>query len=340
MGTTTIVDMNNISFKDLTTFKTGGNIKYYFEVPSEKDLVEKITFAKKNNLPIFIIGGGSDILVSDKDFDGVVVKYTGKTITEKDGILMAEAGLEWDKVVEYAVNRDLQGIECLSAIPGTVGAAPIQNIGAYGQELKNTFVELVAYDIENEKFVTFLNKDCKFTYRDSIFKTDQYWQKFVIVRITLKLSPHEKPMVKYDSLKKYLTSSVDHTLEEVREAVIKVREEKLENWLNMPNAGSYFKNPIIGFNKKTEIEKIFPDVMIYPFEKYYKIPAGWLIEKTGWKGKSLGPVKVSDKHALILTNPKGKGKTEDILKLADAIKTDVQKMFGIVLETEVQIIDF
>ena len=340
MGTKTFTGMNNISFKNLTTFKTGGKIKYYFEVPTENDLIEKISFAKKNKHQIFIIGGGSDILVSDDDFDGVVIKYIGNTITEKDGIITAEAGLEWDNVVEFAVDKDLQGIECLSAIPGTVGAAPIQNIGAYGQELKNTFIELLAYDIEKEKLVTFLNKDCIFSYRDSIFKTPKYWQKFVIIRISLKLTPHGIPTVKYDSLKKYLSNNANHTLSEVREAVTKVRAEKLEDWVDMPNAGSYFKNPIIDLNKKSEIEKIYPDVKIYAFGENFKISAGWMIEKVGWKGKSLGSVKVSEKHALILTNPQGKGNSNDILKLAAAIRSDVNKQFGISLEPEPQYIDF
>ena len=232
--------------------------------------------------------------------------------------------MNWDKLVEETVNRNLQGIECLSGIPGSVGASPIQNIGAYGQELSETFIELKAYDISNQKFVIFKNEDCKFSYRESIFKRKDYWQKFIIVDITLKL-------------KKYTDNNLE--LQTIRDEILRIRGEKLVNPDEIPNAGSFFKNPIINKSKKDTLLIKYPEMVIFPFNNEYKISAGWLIEKTGWKGKSLGPVKVSDKHSLVLTNPEGKGTFSDIKSLADTIIADVDNKFGIKLEPEVQYIN-
>lgn len=332
--------MKTISFRDLTTFRTGGNIKHFFAIKDKNDLVERVRFAKENKLPIFIIGGGSDILVSDEDFDGVVLKYVADKITRDGDIVTAEAGLEWDKLVEYAVNKNLGGIESLSAIPGTVGGAPIQNIGAYGQELKDTFLRLLAYDIDKEEFKEFSKDECHFEYRDSIFKNKEYWQRFVICEVSLKLLQNYTPTVKYESLNKYLNLEKNHTLREVREAVTQVRSERLEDWKINPNAGSYFKNPIIDENKKRELESKYSDVKIYPYKDKFKIFAGWLVENAGWKGRSLGNVKVSSKHALIIINSDGLAKSSDVLTTANKIKEDVYKKFKIKLESEVQYIHF
>lgn len=317
--------MGKRNFKSLTTLKVGGNIKFFREVSSKEDVVEAVDFAKGKKLPIFVIGGGSDIAVSDKDFDGLVIKYIGNKCKFDEETVTVESGMVWDDLVKLAIEKNLQGIECLSGIPGSVGAAPIQNIGAYGQELSDTFVSLTAYDIEKEKFIEFGKTDCHFGYRESVFKQKKYWQKFVITDITLKL-------------KKY--SDNDLSLQTIRNEILRVREEKLVSHKEVPNAGSFFKNPIIDLSKKVELEEKYFDIKIYPFENRYKVFAGFLIEKSGWKGKSLGPVKVSDKHALVLTNPEGKGSFAHIKKLADAIIEDVYKMFKIKLDPEVQYIEF
>src|SRR3989344_4060708 len=315
---------NTRIFKELTTLKVGGKIKHFFEVKNQRELVDKVSFAKSKNLPIFIIGGGSDIAVSDKKFDGIVIKFLGNSVQVIGNRVTAEAGMNWDKLVEVVVNKNLQGIECLSGIPGTVGAAPIQNIGAYGQELSETFVKLTAYDIINQKFVELNKKDCKFGYRESKFKTKAYWQKYIIVDITLKLEKY---------------NDTDLGLQTIRDEILRIRGEKLEDPKEIPNAGSFFKNPLVNMSKKVELEEKYPDIKIYPFQKKYKVFAGFLIEKAGWKGKSLGPVGVSEKHALVLINPEGKGNFSDIKKLADAIIEDVHNQFGIILEPEVQYIN-
>lgn len=320
--------VNGYSFKDLTTLKIGGKIKHFFEVKNKEELVEKVKFGKENNLPIFTIGGGTDIAVSDKDFDGVVIKYVGDSFRfenkDDNNYVTAEAGVVWDKLVKLSVDKNLQGIECLSGIPGTVGAAPIQNIGAYGQELSETFVNLNAYDIQNEKFATFNNKDCDFSYRESFFKKKENWQKFVITDVTFMLS-------------EYLDKDLE--LQTIRDEVLRVREEKLVSPDEVPNAGSFFKNPIVDKNKKEELESKFEDLKSFSYGDKFKLSAGWLIEKSGWKGRGIGPVSVSNKHALVITNPEGKGNFNDIKNLADRIIEDVDKMFGVKLEPEVQYIN-
>jgi len=334
-----IADLFPTSFSDLTTFKTGGKIKKFFEVRSKEEILAAVKFAKDNNLPVFTIGGGTDILVSDSEFEGVVIKFVGDNLKLEGDILTAEAGMIWDDMVKFAVENNLQGIECLSGIPGTVGASPVQNVGAYGQELSETFVSLHAYDIEKGKFVEMSKKDCKFGYRDSIFKDKNHWQKFIICDITLKLKKNGKPTANYESLMKYLKPGTPN-LKEVRDAVTKTRAEKLEDPKLIGNAGSFFKNPIISENEKVELQNKFPDIKIFPFADKFKISAGWLIETAGWKGKTYKTAGVSKKHALILINPDGKAKAEDVYELSEMIIKDIFEKFGIKLEREVQLINF
>lgn len=294
-----------MQFKDLTTFKIGGSIKHFFEVKSDKEIIEAGKFAKENNLKIFVLGGGSDILVSDRGFDGIVVKYTGDDIKiEKDNVVTAQAGLSWDKLVKFSVEHNLQGIECMSGIPGTVGASPVQNIGAYGQEIKDTFLSLSAFEFKSGKFVNLSKKDCKFGYRESFFKKPENWQKYLITSVTFKL-------------KKY--KDTDLSLQNIRDEILRVRKEKLEDAKEIGNAGSFFKNPIVEGNK---------------------ISAGFLIEKAGWKGKSYKGAAVSAKNALILINKSGKASSSDIHELSKLIINDVKKKFGVVLEPEVQFVGF
>ena len=294
-----------MQFKDLTTFKIGGPIKHFFEVKSDKEIIEAGEFAKKNNLKIFILGGGSDILVSDKGFDGIVIKYIGRDIKiEKDDVVTAQAGLSWDELVKFCVDHNLQGLECMSGIPGTVGASPIQNIGAYGQEVKDTLLSLRAFEFRSGKFINFSKKDCEFGYRESFFKKPKNWQKYLITQISFKLTKYKE---------------TDLSLQNIRDEILRVRGKKLEDPKEVGNAGSFFKNPIVEGNK---------------------ISAGLLIDKAGWKGKSYKGAAVSVKNALILINKSGKASSSDVLKLSKKIIEDVKKKFGITLEPEVQFIGF
>ncbi len=338
-----IANLLPVSFSDLTTFRIGGKIKKYSEVKTEIEIKPVVDYAKQNTLPIFVLGEGSDILVSDKTFVGVVIRFSGKRISfEENGMVTAEAGASWDKLVEGSVERGLQGIECLSGIPGTVGAAPIQNIGAYGQEIKDVFVSLRAYDIKKNKFVTFSKDDCDFSYRQSIFKSSKYWQKFIVTSVTLKLSKKGSSTIKYDSLINFLT---DRRIKnpsplQVREAVLEIRAGKFEDPKMVGNAGSFFKNPVIDSKEKIRLEKEYPEIKTYSFGEKFKVAGGWLIEKAGWKGKSYKNAGVSSMHALILLNRSGIATAQDIYELSEQIIDDVYKKFGIRLEREVQLINF
>ena len=335
--------MGTKTFKELTTFRVGGRIKHFFEVKTKKEVVSAVSFAKKNKLPIFIIGGGSDILASDNDYQGVVIRYGGERISFKRNSVVSEAGVIWDKLVEETVNKGLQGIECLSGIPGSVGGAPIQNIGAYGQELKDTFLGLTAYDIEREKFVSFSKTDCQFGYRESFFKKPDGWQKFIITDVTLSLKKNALSEIKYDSLRNYLLQKdiQNPSLVQVRAAVLKIRETKFENPKDVGNAGSFFKNPIIDEEKAKLLIQQYSDIPCRLQEDgNYKCSAGWLIEQAGWKGKRRYGAQVSPRHALVLINPEGKATAKEVKELAEKISGDVYKKFGVKLEPEVQYIGF
>ncbi len=331
-----------VRFSDVTTFRVGGKIKKYIEISSRDEVVESIKDIKKMGLPIFILGGGSDILVSDEDFNGVVLRFTGNSIKLSGNNLIAEAGAEWDKIVSVAIENEMAGIECLSGIPGTTGAAPIQNIGAYGQEIRETFVSLEAFDIENEKFVTFGGDECKFGYRESIFKTKDYWQRYLITAVSLKLVKNGKPRIEYESLKVYLKEKgiKSPTLKEVRDAVLKIRAGKFEDPKVIGNAGSFFKNPVIDELSFQDLIKKFPDLGYFKVGNKYKIFAGWLIDRAGWKGKIYKSAGVSPRHALILINPKGAAKADDVYELSEKIIKNIGSKFGIKLEREVQLINF
>lgn len=329
-----------VRFSQITSFRTGGKIKKYFEVSNLQDLIKTVEYVQENNLPLFVIGDGTDILVSDKDFDGAVIKYAASQFSiDETGEVEAEAGLNWDVLVENAVLKGFSGIESLSGIPGTVGAAPIQNIGAYGHEIKDTFVSLDAYDIKNHKVIKFNKSDCEFGYRDSVFKKESHWQKYVILKIKLKLSKAKGDDLIYESLKKYLQND-NPTLLDLRNAVLAARKDKLEDPSLIGNAGSFFKNPIISETQKQNLEKEYPDIKFFRFEDGYKISAGWLIEKTGWKGKTYKSAAVSSKHALILINPDGKANSQDVFELSEKIIKDIYDKFGVFLEREVQLINF
>ncbi len=335
--------MGTKTFKELTTFRVGGSIKEYKEVSTNEDILDAISFAKKNSLDIFIIGGGSDILVSDEDFNGLVIKYVGSDIKIDGETITAQAGVVWDDLVRVAIENDLQGMESLSGIPGSVGAAPIQNIGAYGQELKDTFFSLTAYDFNEDKFVTFNNNDCKFAYRESIFKQKDYWQRYLITEVKFKLKKNGLPTIKYDSLANYLTenSITDPSLSEVREAVLKIRTTKFESPKDIGNAGSFFKNPIIEEIDADRLLEKYPDIPLRKLsDGKYKTFAGWFIEKLGWKGKAFKSASVSKNHALVLINPDGKAKASDLMELSNEIIRDVNENFGIELHPEVQFINF
>ena len=338
----------NISLKPLTSFKIGGIAKYFISIKKPQDLQQTCQLAKQNKLPVFILGGGSNILVSDQKLNALVIKLTNTDFKiEKKSThftyITAGGGLNWDKLVKKTINLNLQGLECLSGIPGSVGASPTQNIGAYGQEIKDTFHHLTAYDIKTKKFTTITKKQTQFGYRDSIFKQPETKNRYIIFSVTFKLKNNHKSAINYDSLKKYLTEKkiTNPSLQQIRHAVLIIRKRRLENPHINPNAGSFFKNPIINQTKLKDLQKNFPNVPHFPQKQnQFKIPAGWLIEQAGLKGIRHKDTAISSKNALILTNPNRQSTYKQMVELSKKTQEKVHQQFKIHLKPEVQFINF
>jgi len=328
-----------IRLASYTTFNIGGVARYFVDIRTKAELKRAVSFAKKSNLPIFVIGEGSDILISDKDFDGLVIRFVNKNVEIEDSFVTSGSGVKWDDLVRVVVDKNLQGIECLSGIPGTVGAAPVQNIGAYGQELKDIFEKALIFDVQKEKFLYFNKKDCNFSYRESVFKKEK--GRYIIFEVILKLKKNGEIIITYESLKNYLLENkiVKIDLENVRNAVLKIRSEKLEDPKRIPNAGSFFKNPIVSLRDFQRIKNSSPDIKGIESSSGVKLFAGWLIEKAGWKGRRFGAVGVSSQNALVLINFND-GTADQMKELAEKIIDDVNRKFGIELEPEVQFVNF
>lgn len=334
----------NVDLFDKTTFRIGGVAKYYVEVSTPQEIKRVMEFAKDKSVEMFILGGGSNILIRDEGMEDLVVKYTNKRLEfeQKDHqvYVTAGAGLEWDRLVEECVKMGLQGVECMSGIPGSVGAAPIQNIGAYGQEIEDVFVDLDAYDLKQDRVVTLNKAQCGFDYRDSMFKYPKNQGRYFIMQIKLLLNKHKEPKVEYQSLKEYFNKKniADPTIMQVRQAVLDIRAQKLEDPSSLGNAGSFFKNPIIEKGTLSRLKEKYPDIPVFRLENgKFKLFAGWLIDKAGWKGRTVGGARVSRKNALVITNP-GKASSKDIVRLARAIQKDIKDKFGVDLEPEVNIL--
>ena len=334
---------HNHSLKNQNTFGVDVKSKLFTDIKSENDLLKILSDTTLQKEKKIILGGGSNILFT-KDFDGLVIKISvsGVNIVEEnenDVLIEAGAGVIWDELVKFCVRNNFSGIENLTLIPGTVGAAPIQNIGAYGQELSNTFVSLRGFLIGDLEQKEFTKEECNFSYRSSIFK-ENYKNQFVVTSIRLKLSKNEKVNLSYKSLQDYLSKRgiQNPTLNEVSQAVAAIRMNKLPDPKITGNAGSFFKNPVINNQLLNQIKLDFPDVISFSSTgETTKISAGWLIEKCGWKGKRLGDVGTFPEHALVICNF-GNATGAEVLEFAMRIKEEVQGKFGITLEEEVNII--
>lgn len=329
----------NIKLAKYTTLNIGSTAEFFAVITSKEELLEAISWSKERSQPITILGGGSNLLITSK-IKGLVIKneIVGTQITAEtkdEAWLTGQSGEVWSKFVSYAVKNELYGLENLYLIYGTVGAAPVQNIGAYGVELKDIFDSLVAIDLKTGKEKNFKLADCKFGYRDSIFK-NKLKGKYFIYQVTVKLSKKPQFKIDYADIKTELGKKKPN-LKNVIAAIFKIRNGKLPNPVTLPNAGSFFKNPEISVAEFKKLQKQFPDIKSFPSGKKIKVPAGWLIEKAGLKGKKFGPVSMYEKQALILVNHGG-AKASHILKHIDRVQVAVLKQFGIKLEPEVNII--
>jgi UDP-N-acetylmuramate dehydrogenase len=335
--------LENYSLKKYNTFGIEVNTKHFVEINFEDELIDFLKNRPELKEKLFVIGGGSNILFT-KNYDGTVLKYSQKGIevleTNENFVLVkASAGEVWDDVVKYCVENNFYGIENLSLIPGTVGAAPIQNIGAYGVEFKDAFHSLECYEIESCSKKILAKDDCAFGYRDSIFKNDLKG-KYVITSVTLKLNTQKSFNISYRALKDYFPKSnaSDITLQKVSDAVREIRKSKLPDPDGLGNAGSFFKNPEIDHKQFLRLNEKYPDLVFHKVnEGYYKIPAGWLIEKCGFRGKRIGNVGCYKMQALIIVNY-GNATGLEIKKFSELIRDKVYKAFKINLETEVNIL--
>jgi len=330
----------NIPLKNFTTMKLGGPARFMTEVRTPEEVVAVHRNARSKNLPIFILGGGSNVIATDNGFAGIVIRIRipGFEIIADDlnaTTIKIGAGENWDEVVKRTVDMNLSGIEAMSMIPGTSGAAPVQNVGAYGQEIADTLVSLEAYDSQTDTMVTLQNEACGFAYRHSIFRGEQQG-RYVITSITLKLSKTQPSPPFYDALQTYFdTHGVTFfTQQTVRDAVIAIRTEKLPDPTITPNTGSFFKNAIIEQWQLDELKQAHPDVKVFDMGNgTSKIPTGWLIEQAGLKGKLLHGMRVHDKNALVLINESATG-YEDLALARDEIIGAVRDNFRIQIEQE------
>ena len=332
--------LTNFSLKKYNSFKINAIAENFVSVNSIDELVEVLKL--KEYPSKYILSGGSNILIT-KNIKGLVIHINIKGIHEeskKNNIteIVAFAGENWHSLVQWCLKRDLGGIENLSLIPGSVGAAPIQNIGAYGTELKDVLISCDAINRETGKIKTFNNKNCQFEYRTSIFKKST---NYIVISIKLKLTNKKHNLnLSYKGIQDKLDESNIKipTIQDISSAVIKIRNEKLPDPDKIGNSGSFFKNPIVSIAKIEELKANFNNVPFYSFHKNkYKIPAAWLIEKAGFKGKTFGDYGVHKDQALVLVNYKS-AKGSDILNLSISIQKAVKLIFDIELEAEVSII--
>lgn len=331
----------NIQLAKYTTFHIGGKAEYFSEIRNIGELKEAVSFAKAKKLKIFALGGGSNVLLPDKGIKGLVllVSFKGTSFKNKAGhtLLSVGAGERWDDIVVKAVKRGLGGIENLSLIPGTLGGAIYQNIGAYGVEIKDYIDSVEFFDGDNGIVRTLKTIDCRFGYRNSIFQDVDY-ENCIIIGATLKLSSNYSPKINYPDLTKYFENKKP-SIQETRKAVIKIRKTKLQYPTpSIGTAGSFFKNPIITSADFKKLISDYPDIKGHDIgDDLVKLSAGQLIEKTGWKAKKSENVGVSKKHALVLISYQG-AKSKEILMLAKKIQASVLAKFRIKLEPEVKII--
>jgi len=340
-----------------TTFRIGGPARFFCEVEGEAEIAEVVSFAKERNLPLFVLGGGSNLLVSDAGFDGVVLRV-GVPVSKRERrdresvLLEVSAGENWDDVVLYAVDRGYAGIECLAGIPGDAGGTPVQNVGAYGQEVAETIVRVRAYDLETGTFVDLDHEACRFGYRRSLFNAEARG-RYIVTAVTYKLRPGGEPALRYADVKRHFAAQFERgekpSLRQVYEAVRSIREQKGmlagQGGPDGRSAGSFFKNPVIPSATLPQIalkaECRSEDVPRYPAgDGRVKLAAAWLVEQAGFhKGFAMGRAAISSRHTLALVNL-GDATAAELIALRDAVMRAVQDKFAIQLEQEPVMLGF
>lgn len=350
----------NVALAPFTTLKIGGPARLFCQAANEADVAEAMAFANREGLAVFVLGGGSNILVSDHGFDGLVLNIGIKGVSESDAFgrlnapidergktaeavtLTVGAGEDWDEFVARCVDAGLAGVECMSGIPGLVGGTPVQNVGAYGQEVSETIRSVRCFDRASGDVVDLHNSDCGFAYRTSIFNTTER-DRYIVLSVTFGLTPGGEPKVVYRDLANFF-GDAKPSLREVRDTVIGIRKKKSmvidASDPNSRSAGSFFKNPIVGAAILERLKAEMDDVPFFEFGDEFKVPAAWLIEKAGFpKGFVHGNAGISSKHTLAIIN-RGEARASDIISLKDLIQNTVEAKFGIRLQPEPVFVGF
>ncbi len=344
---------NNVSLSELTTFKIGGRAKYFVKVTNKSQLPEIFMWLKDNDLEHIILSGGSNTIFDDGLYLGLVIKINIKgfkivSSNQNETCISVGSGENWDRVVSRMIDMGLAGVEALSGIAGTTGAAPVQNIGAYGQELKDTLLSVGVFDTSTLALASLTTKDCKLKYRDSIFRSSQKG-RYIITNVIFKLSKKPPTIPSYKDVINYFEkrSITNPSLTQIRSAVLEIRSKKFVDPSVAPNAGSFFKNPIVSRQKAEQLMLAYPNVKAYPDDtkiiplnkNKYKIAAGWLIELLNIQPKDFEKVRIDPNHSLVLENVGGASQ-KDLNRLVGTIQQLAQNKFGIFLEPEVVTVKF
>jgi UDP-N-acetylmuramate dehydrogenase len=333
----------NVPLRDYSTMRLGANADALTTITTKEDLAEALAWASEHHVPWLMLGGGSNVIFSD-GFKGLVIVnalHAFEVISEDDNsvTLQIGAGENWDDIVARTVAQGYSGIEKLSAIPGTAGATPVQNVGAYGAEIADVLTELEVYDTHTTQFITLSREDCEFSYRHSIFKSIKD-RRYVITSITIKLSKHDPLPPFYESLQSYLDKNriTEYSPAALRSAVVAIRAQKLPDPQIVANTGSFFKNPIATRGKLTELQETHPDMPHYEMpDGRIKLLAGWLIDKAGLKGYRAHGMKIYEKNALVFINETAEG-YDDLAAFRQEIVDKVHAAFGVTLEQEPELI--
>ena len=346
----------NISLAPLTTLRIGGPARFFVEAQSIADVQQAITFSQSRNLPLFILGGGSNLVVADRGWPGLVLKVAIPGIEQRSGndddgrvLFDVGAGESWDRFVSQAVMARCAGIECMSGIPGNVGGTPVQNVGAYGQEVSETIESVEVFDLKEAQIRELCREACGFTYRSSIFNTTDRG-RFVILRVTYALTPGGEPHLEYADLQRHFEGRESRpNLAETREAVRHIRARKgmliIAGDPDCQSAGSFFKNPVVSEEQHEDLHKRAAakglTMPSYPaLEKSRKVSAAWLVEKSGFaRGYGFGHIGISSKHALAIVN-RGGATAAEVLALKEQIQQRVEEIWGVNLQPEPVMVGF
>ncbi len=327
-----------VDLSTLNTMALPATARYFSTIQNVDDITTALAFAQQHHLPVWILGGGSNVLF-DQCFEGLVLHMQNQGIrllseTDEQVEINVSAGVDWDQFLQYALQQGWYGLENLAIIPGTVGAAPVQNIGAYGQEVAECIVRVKAIDIATTERVVFDQQACQFSYRDSLFKTQQKG-RYIITDVVFSLSKQAQLNISYQPLAQALAGLSAEQLDaaKVRDAVIAIRQSKLPDPKQLPNSGSFFKNPVVSLSHYDTLKMRYPTIPAFETEHGYKLAAAWLIEQCGFKGKQVGRVAMHAQQALVMVNNQA-AHYHDVCALREQIQQAVQTQFGLSLEQE------